>query len=204
MEAPPKADAPLIIDSPPDQSSERPPEPPHPETTEFRLPAPRIDETERLWRLAVEGQTEAAYSGLRVQFEMNPDRSDLLLRLYWLLALQPALDAERTRHNWLAAALVRSRFSGSAVELYRRELGHDADAALNGTYLELLSAEGRPHDLLAVARMRLAAAGRTRLWIPIEKDCRALSRSLPFQDETAWLGYLVSSVDWTAWDRPAP
>ncbi|HEY3788368.1 MAG TPA: hypothetical protein VGL71_05905, partial [Urbifossiella sp.] len=41
-------------------------------------------------------------------------------------------------------------------------------------------------------------------WVLIEKDCRALSRSLPFHDETAWLGFLVSAIDWTAWDRPLP
>ncbi len=174
------------------------------EKTEFSQRTSRIDEADRLWALAVDGQSDEAYAGLQRLAETNLDRAELSLRLYWLLALTPSLDATRTRHEWLADALVRSKLSGSAVELYRRELGSDPDAALYGPYLDLLGAESHPHDLLHIGRLRLIAAGRSRSWSPADSDLKSLAKRIPLYDEPAWLNFLASASDWTAWDQPWP
>ena len=163
--------------------------------------APLGDEIARLWAAAIEGRTEDAYTGLVGQASMRPDRADIALRLYWLLGLQPALDATRTRHDWLAAALKQSRLSGPAAELYRRELDADPVAALYGPYAGMLSTEGEARELLTIARWRLNAAGRSRSFGPPSADIAVLAAVLPFHDEPGWLGYLAVAIDWTAWER---
>jgi hypothetical protein len=183
---------------------ENPVEPVRFEVPQFSRQSPRIDDAERLWRLAVEGHNEEAYRELKSLATAHPDRVDLFLRLYWLLALTPSLDADLTRHNWLADALVRSKLNGSAVELYRRELGIDPDVALYGPYLELLAAEAHPNDLLHVGRLRLFAAGRSRSWGPADVDLKVLAKRIPLYNEAAWLSFLVTASDWTAWEQPWP
>src|SRR5947199_304059 len=75
-----------------------------------------------------------AYSGLAELARARPDRADVPVRLYWLLALDPQLDPRRTRHDWLALALARSGLRGPAAELYRRELAADPHRALADPY----------------------------------------------------------------------
>lgn len=163
-----------------------------------------VDEAERLWRLAIEGNLEEAYGELRRLAAATPDRVDLPLRLYWLLACTPGLDAERTRHDWLAEALARSRLTGAAVELYRRELAADPPAALSGPYLKLLAVDADPESLLQLGRLRVAAAGRSGCWTPIDRDLVQMARTVPLFNESSWLYYLGSCADWTVWSQPWP
>ncbi|MDB5307331.1 MAG: dnaJ 1 [Gemmataceae bacterium] len=165
---------------------------------------PVVDEVDRLWDAAAEGRDGDAYTGLVELTAARPDRTELPLRLYWLLALNPLLDQTRTRRDWLAAALVRARLSGPAAELYRRELAFDPEPALYGPYLGLLESPAPPQDLLIVARWRLAAAGRTRSWHTADTDLAALAKVIPDHDESTWLGYVVAVLDWAAWERPQP
>lgn len=167
-------------------------------------PAPVPDEVERLWASAVEGGDAAAYAGLAELAAARPDRADLPLRLYWLLALDPALDAGRTRHDWLAAALTGAGLRGPAAELYRRELDAAPDAALSGPYRDLLAAPAAAPDVLAVARWRLTAAGRGGAWPAVVADLTVLAGRLAFENEVGFLGYVVAALDWAAWERPQP
>jgi hypothetical protein len=149
-----------------------------------------VDPVDAAWADAVAGHWVAAYSALIGLAEQYPHRADLALRLYWLLAVRPALDDGRTRHDWLAAALIRGGLTGSAVELYRRELAADPQTALYGPYAHLLevpAASGRA--LLTVANARLAAAdGR---WALLEIDLAALAHRADDLDDAAWLTYLT-------------
>jgi len=161
------------------------------------------DEVERLWTLAAD-EPATAYNGLVRLAEQQPDRADLPLRLYWLLSLEPELDPAHIRHHWLADALKRSRLSGAAAELYRRELRIDPEAALYGHYFNLLSVSASPFDKLTIAQHRLSAAGRSQTWSPLSDDVVALAECLPMANEAAWLSYLTTAHDWAAWDRPNP
>jgi hypothetical protein len=161
-------------------------------------PEPRIDPIDQLWKLASTGREAEAYTGLVEQARFLTDRADLSLRLYWLLALDPALDGDRTRHEWLAEALTRSRLRGPAVELYRRELEAD-HSALGGPYANLLATTADHRDLLTVARFRVAAAGRSGASSRIEADLDDLRPRVAGFDDEAWLGLLVTAKDWTAW-----
>jgi hypothetical protein len=90
------------------------------------------------------------------------------------------------------------------VELYRRELRIEPEAALYDPYHAVLSFDGTPFDKLTVAQSRLSAAGRSQSWAPVAADVRELARCLPMANEEAWLSFLVTAHDWTVWDRPAP
>lgn len=169
-------------------------------------PAPVIDPAERLWALAVEGRTREAYRGLADLAAADPTRADLPLRLYWLLAVTPAVDPDRTRHDWLAAALTRSGLRDPAAELYRRELDADPVPALSGPYAAILSAPAPTDALLSVVRWRVAAAGRQGNRFAVESDLAAVRGRLVHDNEAAWLGLLLNAYDWLAWtpDRHDP
>ncbi|MBP3957952.1 J domain-containing protein [Gemmata sp. G18] len=149
------------------------------------------DPVEAAWGDAVAGAWADAYAALLALADAHPDRADLPLRLYWLLALRPTLDDNRTRHDWLAAALTRARLRGPAVELYRRELAADPGAALGGPYGQLLEVPGASGtNVLTIATARLAAS-RDASWAAVHSDLTTLARRAPNLDESAWLSYLV-------------
>ncbi len=186
--------------APPDQAASAPHEP---EIDAPVRPA-AIDPVETAWADATAGAWDAAYAALVPLADAHPQRADLPLRLYWLLALRPTLDATRTRHDWLALALARGRLSGPAVELYRRELDADAQAALYGPYarlLELPGATGR--NVLAVAALRLAAAALDRLWAKAELDLDHLAARAGELDDEQWLGHLAAVAGHAAFHSPS-
>jgi hypothetical protein len=183
--------------------SKREPAPPEPAPLE-QPPPRRVDAADRLWAAAVEGRHAEAYAGLAGLAGERRESPDVPLRLYWLLAVNPSLDADRTRHDWLVEALVRARLRGAAAELYRRELEAEPQAALYRPYIELMSAPAETADLLTVVRWRLAAAGRAAMWGPAHIDLWAVRERLATHDEAAWLGLVVTALDWAVWDRPEP
>lgn len=132
------------------------------------------DEAAELWSLA-ESDPAAAYKGLVELTEREAERAELPLRLYWLLSIDAELDSWRSRHDWLATALRRSRLAGSAAELYRRELRIDPETALySKPYIGILGANASPFDKLIVAQHRLSAAGRSHTWSPLSDDIAEL------------------------------
>lgn len=160
---------------------------------------PLRDPVASAWDRLAEGPDPAAFADLLAAAEAEPARADLSLRLYWLLAFDPALDPDRSRHHWLARALRQSRPGDPAVALYRREL--EVVTALGGPYDALL--DGHPHfsTLAELARLRVVAAGRRLRWAEMADDLTA-ARRLRFDDEPAWLDLLVAAHDWAAWAPP--
>lgn len=180
---------------PPAASSDRDLEPPRPII---------VDPVEEAWKLAVGNQRPEAYVQLLELDRLHPERPDLALRLYWLLAVQPELDVDRSRHHWLAAALTRSRLSSVILELYRRELESHGDIGLQEPYSRLLEVEATGASLLWAARQRLAVAGPGRAWAAMDCDLRALAGRVGRLEETAWLSYLVAVMGHACFDQPAP
>ena len=160
------------------------------------------DPVEDAWADAVAGDWAGAYAALVALADAHPERADLPLRLYWLLALRPTLDDVRARHDWLAAALTRSQLAGPAVTLYARELASDPHGGLYGPFLHLLELDGVPAvRLLTVARMRLAAAVAEGRWGAVESDLNAIARRAGEMDEVAWLGHLADVAGHAAFSR---
>ena len=188
-------------------------EPAPPETVESRteptaepveqLPRPlMIDPTQEAWALAIAGQRSEAYSRLVQLANANPASAEAPIRLYWLLALDPALDPDRSRHDWLAATLTRSGLGHSARELYRRELAANPQDALFGPYLRLFELPAvEPSSLLDMARARLLAAGRGRWQARLDGDLKCMAEREAEFDESAWLSYLVELMGYAAFDQ---
>jgi hypothetical protein len=168
------------------------PDEPHETQVDPQVRPVAVDPVEAAWADAIAGHWGDAYSVLALLADQHPNRADLPLRLYWLLALRPTLDDDRTRHDWLAAALIRARLRGPAVELYRRELDTDPQTALYGPYAHLLEVPGASgHDLLAVASARLVVAGTDERWARLELDLSVLECRAADFEESAWLIYLA-------------
>jgi hypothetical protein len=204
-DAPPVRDAfPQVPFPPPGRPEPVRPSAPREPQIDSPVRAAHSDPVDVAWADGVAGNWPEAYAALQSLAQAHPERTDLPLRLYWLLALRPALDASRTRHDWLASALARARLAGPAVELYRRELAADPSVALYGPYLGLLEApDVRGRDLLAFASLRLPAAAQESRWSLLEIDLEALARRAADLDESAWLGYLTDLAGRCAGDRTA-
>jgi hypothetical protein len=170
----------------------------------FILDAPREvtkDAAAELWRAAIEGRPAEAYAGLVDSHRTFPDRRDLPLRLYWLLAIHPELDSFRTRHDWLLVALKLARLSGPPAEIYRRELETNPAAMLGGAFERLLANEADPAQLQALANMRIAAAARSKAAEVLFSDLQVLRLRRAELGEVAWLALLTHTIVWTAWSN---
>jgi hypothetical protein len=169
------------------------------------IPRPAIvDPVEEAWKLAVADYQPEAYSRLIDLDRARPHNPDLALRLYWLLAIQPGLDPARSRHDWLLASLTRSRLSGPALELYKRELEANSETGLFEPYTRLLEVDASGGNLMWIARQRLGVAGLKRSWAAIDIDLCVLSERAAKLDEVAWLSFLVGVMGYVGFDQPAP
>lgn len=190
---------------PPPERSESPYSPRVEPEPEPEMPRRAIfDPVAEAWKLAISGQQSEAYSTLLDLDRAAPERSDLALRLYWLLAVQPSLDSTRSRHDWLFAALTRSRLSGPSLELYKRELDANPETALFEPYRRLLKVDASGSNLLYVARQRLGVAGLNRSWTTLDIDLSILYDRVAQLNETGWLSYLVGVKAYVCFDQPAP
>jgi hypothetical protein len=157
---------------------------------------------EEPWQLAGFNRLSEAYSRLVELDSTRPNRPESALQLYWLLALNPELDSIRSRHEWLATALTRSRLSTPALELYKRELEANPEAGLSEPYNKMLEIEASSENLLGIASQRLAAAGLRRSWHVIESDLTILSDRE--HNAEAWLSFLLGVLAHLCFDRPTP
>lgn len=168
-----------------------------------RPPEVRTDPNglEQLWREAIGGNRPHAYDGLVGLAANRFEATEVSLRLYWLLAVEPTLDVVRTRHDWLLQALTHTQLSGPAVELYRRELQADPEAGLGGPYRDLLAIPGHVYQLLNLAQMRVVAAIRLDRHDLIESDLNQLKPRIGGDDDPAWLAFLVNTIEWSVWSQ---
>ncbi len=166
-----------------------------------RADRPKVAEpepAERFWKQAIEGRLAAAYEGLQALAAGESVATDIALRLYWLLAIDPKLDASRSRHDWLARALRESQLGHGPLELYRRELEAFARDAFDGPCAELMAIDAPLDRLIAAARVRLPAAIRTGRLSHLDQDLKILRDRMNPDRESEWLALLVAALDWTA------
>ena len=76
------------------------------------------------------------------------------MRLYWLLALEPELDAAHEAEDWLAKGLMNVGLGGPLGELYRRRLDNNPHEALTARCEQLLGAPTSPGMLAGFAEQR--------------------------------------------------
>ena len=139
-------------------------------------PVLRPEDAEReFWELACQGEVERAYDGFLCLNREHPGRTEVLVRLYWLLELYGELDTQRSPRDWLVEALRASGLMGPARELYRREIDADPGEGVSERCAQLLESRTcSARQLADLALWRLQAASRLGRWHIIEEDLERL------------------------------
>ena len=157
------------------------------------------DKYDELWRQAVDGNTAHVYRELVSLSQSENGRDETCLRLYWLLRMQPGLDAERRPVDWLVEGLQRAAGSSRLQELYRRELTADPRLAVEEDAAELIDRDASFGDLADLAAVRWRAAGRVDDVPVVRKDLLRLQHRLPVDEEITWSRLLFAAADQLAW-----
>lgn len=152
-----------------------------------------------LWEQAVAGGDAAAYAALEEISGRHPGRMDVYLRLYWLLALYPELDAGRSAFDWLARAARQAGWGMPLMEMVRREAYADPALAAGPAFGELLADFGRPQVLVALADWRWDAACRLGKWTMVRDDVERLRGRVRAEGDEAWARFLQVAVNHLAW-----
>jgi hypothetical protein len=158
-------------------------------------PAPSlVDELTQLWRQACTGEEAAVYRRLLELHEAEPRSVDVLLRLYWLLALTRELDAKRKPCEWLAEGLYGG-LGGPLWELYRREIAEEPAEAFSERGNRLMRQPTQTARLAELAEWRFQAAARLGRWQPIDDDLEILHERLAIDEPETWVQLLISAAE---------
>lgn len=168
----------------------------------------REEQLDECWRWAIEGDAERAYRGLCELHAQAPHLTDACLRIYWLLAIDPRLDRERSPADWLAAGLQASRLAGPLRELYRRELAANPAEAQTARSIALVDAPAADGHLVDLVVCRWNAVARLGQAVEaIEADLERVGPRLRAGDsDEAWARLLLAAADQLAFaegDRAA-
>lgn len=152
------------------------------------------EDVDRLWQQACAGQEAEAYRGLEELIETQPQRTDLRIRLYWLLTLNPDLDEVRYPGDWLVPGLLQHGLGGPLWELYRREIYDDPEEATTDRFqklLELPLSTAGLTDVLECAWQAVSRLGRADL---IQQDLEEIAPRYRVDDDN-YLRLLILAVE---------
>jgi len=135
------------------------------------------EELDELWKSAIAGRPSAAYERLVQLHPQYAGRTEVYLRLYWLLTLSPELDELRKPADWLVQGLLATGLAGSLRELYQEEVADNPDEALGVRYRRLLNAPVTAGQLADLIEWRFQAAVRLRRWDVVAADVRGWPRA---------------------------
>ena len=152
----------------------------------------------------MQGDDARAYVGLIDLQRRRPERADVALRLYWLLALRPTLEPVQSPLSWLVTALRASGLSGPAVDVFRQELDD-----------RLIEAAGRHGAFAGITRSAVStrragllaaglAAGRLKRWDVFADDLARLRPRVLAHHEELWLQVQLAAMDHLAWEVGTP
>ncbi len=116
-----------------------------------------------------------AYDRLICDFEFDSGRTNVCLKLYWLLVANPGLDSERHAIDWLYRGLAASSGeSSAAMMIVRRAVELNPSLAFRETANTLIDPSLPPAFLLEFTKVRWGAARILNRWREIEFDLDAL------------------------------
>jgi hypothetical protein len=161
---------------------------------------PAVDGLQIAWDQACNGQEDEAYRRLRELYDMNPQDSELPIRLYALLLANPDLDAVRTRHDFLVRG-IRSEggYWGRCGQLYRREIDDYAEEALSERFMNLIDSVDPVRNVLGFLIWRWEALQRLDRVEFIESDLSRVGPRLSREDEEVWVRVMLKAADYLAW-----
>jgi hypothetical protein len=181
-------------------------EPPGPDAVRFTpaepIPAPvrdPQDDLDAVWEQAVSGDEEPAYRRLLDWQQRHPAHTGGLLRLYWLLTINPALDPKREPADWLAVGLRANGLTGPLAALYARELAERPAEALTDRCAALLATPAGHGPLADLASRRWEAALRLGGWRVVRDDLAEMRGRFVPDGQTAWVRLLFAAAHGLAW-----
>ncbi len=174
-------------------------DPPASRIVDAEPPAPPRNDPAALWERAIHGEEAAAYRGLKLLYRERPQQTTIALRLYWLLSLDPSLDAEMKPSEWLAAGLRNGGFFGPCMELYRRAIEADPEEAFSNCFEDLLKQDAPTGALAEVLSWRWIAVRRTKRWDVLANDLDLARERIGRLDDGAWFRLLLIACDGVAW-----
>ena len=161
------------------------------------------DDLEELWTCACEGQPEVAYQRLLELQRQYTSRTEVYLRLYWLLTLFPDLNPGQEARHWLVEGLVATGLSGPLRELYREEVAADPTEALSERYKRLLHLQVPVGVLTDLAEWRFTAADQLGHLPRLAEEVRKLRLRFGPSEDQQWVRLLLSLADRLAWTNDA-
>jgi hypothetical protein len=152
-----------------------------------------------LWRQACQGGNALeAYRELSAIQARQPQRTDVIIRLYWLLWTLPSVDPGQDPCHWLVQGL-RQNATGPCFELYHREIEQRPAEALGERCNQLLEWDLPLPTLAALVEWRWLAAGAMGQWEIIAADIKAMRPRFAGKDDMNWVRLLLIALDQLAW-----
>lgn len=151
---------------------------------------PRLT-VEDCWRWALSGEMNRAYGGLCELQVLQPNQASLCLRLYWLLFVNPKLDAERAPRDWLVSGLLSCRKYDRLLQVYSGELLDDPSEVLRPRFERLLE-QSQGTLRLELLERRWQALAKLELWAVANSDLDVWQERFCRDDEAAYLRLLLS------------
>ncbi len=150
------------------------------------------------WQLVLEGNLQRAYARLVQEQLRSPDCEDVCLQLYWLLSVEPALDATREPLNWLIAGIEARGLTCRLFAVLCDEGKCRPQVALDERLAALLTQCKVNSQLLEFAKWRWSIAVRSRNWLLIHSDMDLLRpRVQPGTPD--WIRLLLAALNCLAW-----
>lgn len=157
------------------------------------------DDCDAAWQLAKTGDWAGAYRRLCEIERRRPGNADICIRLYWLLTMQPALDAGCDRRDWLAVGLPAADFTGPLAELYGRELEGDCGEAMRPRCRKLFEHRGSFGSRAAFAMQCWGAIDLLEQHETIVHDLRMLQEDARASDRTMLARLLLACEGHLRW-----
>ncbi|SFI39922.1 J domain-containing protein [Planctomicrobium piriforme] len=149
--------------------------------------SPRVtlaSQIDAAWKLACNGDLEGAYRDVLALIRLHPGHPDLCIRRYWLLILQPGLDADTDAMGVLDAALEQS-FSHPLAQLYVDALAHEPERAATEAAWKLVQQPEFRSQLLPVMRYRWLHLRSENGWGQLKSELNSFEMPL-LDDAYLW------------------
>lgn len=152
---------------------------------------------------AQRGATVEAYAQFRRLIEEFPQRVEPYLACYWLLRVEPQLDAKRNPLEWLRTAVKQCSQPEPVRAAYLAELERRPSTALLSEVAEEALACASGFDGLRLFQVRWRVAAQQNIWRAMQADLEAIKKSSWWFDRDLWTALMTSALE-TASFSPDP
>jgi hypothetical protein len=154
------------------------------------------------WKAACDGRLSEAYESLVALEDREPRNPDVIVRLYWLLAVDPQLDRELKPADWLTEGINPLAPDPKLLRLYCSCIEEDPAEVLTPRFRQLFARLEEPRILFQLAQHRwqsLVRIGRKERTEWILADVEAIRPRLDVGDHVWWTQLRVEAAGFVGW-----